>query len=553
MLNLNDKLKDIAEKYLWTFAFLLISLAYFFGLFIDLTGDSGLYAAISRQMVESGDWFNLKINGTPYDQKPHLFFWLAGIGIQLFGNTNFAFKLFPFLYGATGVYFTYRLGKQVYSDKAGRLAALITGTSQIFFLYFFDFHTDSVLQTGVVLALWQLAAYLQTQKSVNFVFGFLGIGLAMLSKGPVGAVLPFLAVLFYLFAERDFKQLFHLKWFLGILIVVLTISPSLFHLYNSFGLTGLKFFFITNNVGRITGSYAGSSTDYLYAVHTILWAFLPWTIFVVAALFSSVKDWFLRKPNLKWSYYLLGGVFVLLLILSFAKGKAPNYFMIAIAPISVVAGSWLTNFYSFPIKIQKRLLVSQIILIGLFSVFFVFITLVLTNSNILVPALIIAFFVMACFMLVKLKATAFQKIILASVLVTGILNLTMNIKILPELFSYQGARQVLKLYEEKNLPQTQLYNFEIEEYNLFFYADKPVENIDNWNKLYTIMATSGTWLYTNEIKYNDIINMNFNIDTVYQITQRRMNRINIEFLNPKTREQSLITNYLIVTGGKNTE
>ena len=553
MLNLNDKLKDIAEKYLWAFAFLLISLAYFFGLFIDLTGDSGLYAAISRQMVESGDWFNLKINGTPYDQKPHLFFWLAGIGIQLFGNTNFAFKLFPFLYGTAGVYFTYRLGKQVYSDKAGRLAALITGTSQIFFLYFFDFHTDSILQTGVVLALWQLAAYLQTQKSVNFVFGFLGIGLAMLSKGPVGAVLPFLAVLFYLFAERDFKQLFHPKWFLGILIVVLTISPSLFHLYNSFGLTGLKFFFITNNVGRITGSYAGSSTDYLYAVHTILWTFLPWTIFVVAALFSSVKDWFLRKPNLKWSYYLLGGVFVLLVILSFAKGKAPNYFMIAIAPISVVAGSWLTNFYSFPIKIQKRLLVSQIILIGLFSVFFVFITLVLTNSNILVPALIIAFFVMACFMLVKLKATAFQKIILASVLVTGILNLTMNIKILPELFSYQGARQVLKLYEEKNLPQTQLYNFEIEEYNLFFYADKPVENIDNWNKLYTIMATPGTWLYTNEIKYNDIINMNFNIDTVYQITQRRMNRINIEFLNPKTREQSLITNYLIVTGGKNTE
>lgn len=129
----------------------------------------------------------------------------------------------------------------------------------------------------------------------------------------------------------------------------------------------------------------------------------------------------------------------------------------------------------------------------------------------------------------------------------------MNYKILPDLFAYQGARQVLKLYEEKNLPQTQLYNFELEEYNLFFYAAKPVVNISNWDDLYKTMATPGAWIYTNEIKYNDIINMNFKIDTVYQIKQRGMNRINIEFLNLKTREQSLKTNYLIVTGGKSGE
>lgn len=538
---------------MWAFAFFLVALAYLSGFFIDLTGDSGLYAAISRQMVESGDWFNLKINGVPYDQKPHLFFWLAGFGIQLFGNTNFAFKLFPFLYGAAGVYFTYRLGKQVFSENTGKFAALITGTSQIFFLYFFDFHTDTVLQTGVVLALWQLAAYLQTQKPLNFILGFLGIGLAMLSKGPIGAVLPFLAVLFYLIAERDFRQLFHPKWFLGIFITLFVISPSLIHLYNSFGLTGLKFFFITNNVGRITGSYAGSSTDYFYAIHTILWAFLPWTIFVVAALFSTVKDWFLRKPNLKWSYYLLGGVFILLFILSVAKGKAPNYFMITVAPISVVAAGWIANFNSFSIKTQRRLLVSQIIFTGLISALSLFILLVLSQGEILIPAISLVLFVSVAFLLVEFKITSFRKVVLASVFAISILNLMMNYKILPGLFAYQGARQVLKLYEEKNLPQTQLYNFELEEYNLFFYASKPVQNIDNWDDLYKTMATPGTWLYTNEIKLNDILTMNFNIDTIYQIRQRGMNRINIEFLNPKTREQSLKTNYLIVTGGKSVE
>jgi 4-amino-4-deoxy-L-arabinose transferase-like glycosyltransferase len=491
-------LKKITENSWWAFAFLLVASAYFAGLFVDLTGDSGLYSAISRQMVDSGDWFNLKINDKPYDQKPHLFFWLAGLGIQLFGNTNFAFKLFPFIYGAAGIYFTYRLGKQLFSVEAGKWAALITGTSQIYFLYFFDFHTDSVLQTGVVLALWQLAAHIQHKKWPNFVFGFLGVGLAMLSKGPVGAVLPFFAVLLFLVSQKDFRQLFHPKWFLGIFISFMVISPTLIHLYNSFGVDGIKFFFITNNFGRITGEYAGSSTDYFFYFHTLLWAFLPWTVFVVFALVSEIKNWFNSKIRNIWVIYLLGSVFVLFLILSIAKGKAPNYFLIAVSPIAVITGKWI----------------EEIIKSGKFS---------------------------------------FKKLLLYTTVIAGSLNLYMNAIVIPGLFEYQGARQVLKLYETQGSPQTQLFNFEVEDYNLFFYARQPVENIDNWEDFYQIIKNRGNWIYTNEIKYNDIIKMNYDIDTVYQIRQKGMNRIDLEFLNPKTREHSLKSNYLIVPGSKNKE
>jgi 4-amino-4-deoxy-L-arabinose transferase-like glycosyltransferase len=543
-------LKNITEKFLWVFAFFLVAVAYLFGLFVDLTGDSGLYAAISRQMVESGDWFNLKINGMPYDQKPHLFFWLAGLGIKFFGNTNFAFKLFPFLYGAAGVYFTYRLGRQIYSEETGMLAALILGTSQIFFLYFFDFHTDSVLQTGVVLALWQLAAYLQSQKPINFVLGFFGVGLAMLSKGPIGAVLPFLAVFFYLLAERDFKQLFHPKWILGILIVLAVISPSLIHLYKNFGFEGIKFFFITNNVGRITGSYAGSSTDYFYAIHTILWAFLPWTIFVAAALFSTVKDWFLRKPNLKWSYYLMGGVFILLLILTVAKGKAPNYFLIAVAPISVVAASWLTRLATFSVKFQRRVLCTQIIFVGILLVFFSVLVYIFREDGIWGSALFTILFIIIFPRIKWLRKPLLVNSLLLSVLVLGGINLFLNAHVLPKLFAYQGARQVLKLYDENSSSESKLYNLSIEEYALFFYAGQRVENIEKWDELRLALSKPGAWIYANEIDYKEILFQKLPIDTVYFIEQRGMNRVNLTFLNPKTRETALKTNYLIVSKRK---
>lgn len=544
MLNLKIKPENIG----WLLAFALVALAYFFGLFIDLTGDSALYSAITRQMVESGDWFNLKISGVPYDQKPHLFFWLAGIGVQLFGYTNFAFKLFPFLYGLAAIYFTYRLGKQLYSVEAGKLAALFTLTSQMVFLYFFDFHTDSILQTGVVLALWQLAAYLQTKKSIHFVFSFVGVGLAMMTKGPVGAVLPFFAVLFYLLAQKDFRQIFHPKWILGIAISFLVVSPALIHLYSSFGLEGLKFFFITNNIGRITGEYAGSSTDYFYYTYNAIWAFLPWTLWSVSALVMEFTEWLKKKNADANGVFLIGGTLLFIIILSVARGKAPNYFLITIIPFSVLTGKWISGWCSLTEQIQRILGRMQFVFVAFLTVALIFVLWVFRWNSIWLSLL--SFILVILFLLtpVILKTTFRNQLILSSVILIGSLNLFLNTKVLPGLFRFQGARQVLSIFERESSEGSQLCNFEVEQYELFFYSKGNVWQIHDWEELKKKMAQPGTWLYTNEVKYNDILKMNFQIEKVYEIKYRGMNRVNFAFLNPNTREKALKTNYLIVIG-----
>ncbi len=544
-------LKKILEKFWWIFAFLLVTLAYFFGLFIDLTGDSGLYGAIVRQMVESGDWFNLKINGVPYDQKPHLFFWLAGLGIQLFGNTNFAFKLFPFLYGLLGIYFTYRLGRQLISEVAGRFAAFVAATSQIFFLYFFDMHTDLALQTGVVLALWQLSAYFQSQKSLNFVLAFVGVGLAMLSKGPIGAVLPFLTVLIYLLAKRDYQQLFHPKWFLGILIVLVLIAPSLLHLYTNFGLRGLKFYFISNNIGRITGEVAGSNTDYFFYLHTFLWAFLPWTPIVILAIVKMAKTRLKGFDNKEFVAGLSGSVLILLLVLSIAKGKAPNYFLITVPVFSVFAGWRITEFEKKTINMQRKFAKFYLVFAGLYCLFFAFAMWFLGDRPVI---LLLVFLIVSCFVLfyiIMSKEGIFIKLILFPVIISAGLNLFLNVKVYPGLAAFQGGRQVLDLFETYKKSGDKLYNFDLEDYNLFFYSREKVENIETWDELNKVAATPGAWIYTHKIKMKDFLDMNNKMDTVYQVRQRGMNKVTLKFLNPRTRDQALITNFLIVSPGNN--
>ena len=539
-------MKILSKNILWGLAFVMIIVAWIFGLFTDLTGDSGLYAAISRQMVESGDWLNLQINDEPYDQKPHLLFWLAALGIELFGNLNFAFKLFPFLFALSSLWFVYQLGRLLFSHEAGLTAALIVGTSQMFFLYLLDIHTDTILQAGVTLALWQLIAYLEKRKAAHFIWGFVGIGLAMLAKGPVGAVLPFFTVLIYLIVIKDFRQLFHPKWILGILIVLVVISPTLYHLFECFGWEGIRFYFITNNLGRVTGEYAGSSTDPFFYMYNMLWAFLPWTLIVLAALWFEIKSWFTSAKIHPARAAILGSVLILLFVYSISKGKAPHYFLIMVAPLAVVTAGHLAGFKNMALKRGRSFLCLQGVVLSV--IFLVFIAVVFFFSEKLtwLPVFLLSLLFALSWFFTQKEQNSWKRLLFFSVIVTGVFNIFMNAEFIPGLFRHQGARQALQVFEENRQPEDKLYNFALEEYELFFMADETVEDIKVPQRLYKLLESDETWVYTNQIKYNDLKrSMERKIDTVYVISQRGMNQLTRQFLNPATREKSLTPNYLI--------
>ena len=48
-----------------------------------------LFAAASRAMAETGNWFTPQVNGLPRFDKPPLVYWLMGIGFSIPGNIFF--------------------------------------------------------------------------------------------------------------------------------------------------------------------------------------------------------------------------------------------------------------------------------------------------------------------------------------------------------------------------------------------------------------------------------------------------------------------------------
>src|SRR6266550_1081573 len=63
----------------------LLYLLYFFGLTnAGLVGpDEPRYAAIARQMAESGDWITPRLWGEPWFEKPALLYWMEGAAFRL--------------------------------------------------------------------------------------------------------------------------------------------------------------------------------------------------------------------------------------------------------------------------------------------------------------------------------------------------------------------------------------------------------------------------------------------------------------------------------------
>lgn len=534
-------MKSFSRYLVWILLLAMVVMAWIAGLFIDLTGDAGLYAAISRQMVESGDWLNLSINGRPYDQKPHLLFWLAGAGISLFGNHNFAYKLLPFLAGLSGVYFAYRFARTLFSETAGRLAVLFTATSLIFFLYLHDIHTDTVLQAMVTLSLWQLTEYLKYRKNLNFFVSFLAIGLAMLTKGPIGAFVPFLYVTIFLLLEKDYPQLFHIKWIAGVLVALLVASPTLYQLYLNFGVEGLKFFFIDNNIGRVTGRVAGSNSDPFYYLHNLLWALLPWTVPVLAGLYLEIKSW--RKKVLRSSFQvaLFVSIIITLVILSIARGKAPNYILMMIPSLIAIASGRLV----LAAGKLKNLLKVQSIVIAIMFLLLLFLLVIDNFSNLWLAGMLL---VVSIFIIIRVHKIGMQsemRMLVWSLLVAAVFNIFLNVQVLPHLFSYQGARQALAIYEKQRIEQGKLKSLHLEEYELFYWAIAPVEDLTTWEDFYEFLKIEDPWVYTNSIGLGTVKELTSGIDTIYTIPQSGMNRINIKFLLPSTRPQVLKDNYLI--------
>ena len=299
------------------------------------TPDEPREAAISLEMARTGDFLIPHLAGTPFVEKPPLYYIVASFMLKtlgpITGNTT-AIRLSTVLFGLGVLLMTFFLGRSIGGHEVGIFSAVFLGSMEGFAENFHWIRVDAALSFFVIAAVFCL---FELYHKDNYKFGPLaGLCLAgsFLSKGLIGPV--FIAVpWFLLFVERItiHKQkkisippfvIYHLLLFLiFISLCALWIIPF----YYKGGESLWHEWFWINHMGRFTGAAIKKGHvvkgEPLFYVYSLLIYGIPWTPLFLFLLYSNtkqlIKTRYLEKNNL--FIYLWGILSMIILSVSASK------------------------------------------------------------------------------------------------------------------------------------------------------------------------------------------------------------------------------------------
>ena len=543
----------------YCFLILLIVLVYIAGTFVTLfENDSAQFAVMAMRMVQENDFLNLFKGPNEYLDKPHMHYWLAALSFKIFGIHDWAYRIPGILATLLGAYSCFGLGKLLYNQHTGKLAALIFMTAQTIVLGAIDVRTDALLTGFTIFSIWQLATYIQKGSSTAILLGALGAGIAFSTKGQIALLVIGLPLLCHVAYLRKWKVFLNWKVLAALLVFALVISPMLYAYYHQFDLhpekvirgkanrSGIFFIFWEQSFERLSGEGIGkNSSDYFFFFHTFLWVFLPWTILALTSLCTRSRSFIKLKfsYNPKYEFLTLGGIVLVFVLISFAQFKLPHYLNVTIPLFSVLTASYLYDLHRFQKeKATKLLMAGQYFILGIVFIaaalmcFFVFeLTAILTYIVFLIAAIIIIYY--------ALKSEGrYNRLITVSVCASLLLNTVLNIHFYPNLLRYQGGSSMAAVVAENTIPVDNIYKIGTDyTWALDFYNQHPVQ----LTTVKDLQKKKDVWVYANEKELELLRSTGIDWDQRHSVKQFRITRLQGTFLNPNTRYKVLNKRYLV--------
>lgn len=524
------------------------TVVYFIGLFIPVMEvDAAQYAAIGREMMESGNYLEVTNRGQDYLDKPPLLFWLSAVFFKLFGVNVVAYKLPSYLFSLLGVYSAFRMAKHLYDEETGVMAALILYTTQAFFLFNNDVRTDTLLTANAIFATWQLVMFVDSQKWKHLLLASLGVALAMLAKGPIGAIVPAAALVTHLVLTRNLKMLFTWKWMVALAAVLVLLLPMVVGLYNQYGAEGPRFFFWTQSFGRITGENAWKNdAGYFYFLHVFGWSMLPWTLIAATAFFYSIVRLFRKDlaPGFRREYYTVGGFVLPFVALSLSQYKLPHYIFV-VYPFAAMLSAVFLRQVVLPSRrwLTVFRICQAVIIAGILAFCVVIGTVWFATHNILLWSVFAAGVTGCVWWWIRSSASPVH-LVFASALAAISVNWVLNMHAYPSLFRYEPGKQLSPYVPQEHLQKKEVYFYHYGSYALEFYTQTIFGYLSEDDLAGKLAAGISFSVVGGEDLKAAIEKNGWRPKQTHAADHFHITTLTLQFLNPGTREQTVDKVYL---------
>jgi 4-amino-4-deoxy-L-arabinose transferase-like glycosyltransferase len=350
-------------KYIHWFVVLFVFLAC-----IPTIGSSALFdwdevnfAECAREMIVSKDYFNVTINFQAFWEKPPLFIWMQALSMLIFGINEFAAR-FPNVIAAVFTLIAlYRFGKEFFGEKFGIAWSALYACSILPFMYFNSGIIDPWFNYFIFCGIIQFHKGSTQQSTKNFTWAGLFIGLAILTKGPVGLILIGGAFAVYFVINR-FKDFPAIKNIIVFLLTTLIIGSLWFVLLIASGHKEIIQEFITYQVRLFQTQDAGHGGPLYYHWVILLFGVFPASFFLIGYLRNKE----IKRTNL--DIIMHGMLWFTLILFSIVKTKIVHYSSFCYFPITYFGARFVIQQWENGFETSKRIhyfILSFLILLAL--------------------------------------------------------------------------------------------------------------------------------------------------------------------------------------------
>jgi len=298
----------------------------------------------------------LHLNGEPYTQKPPLYYWLAAAAGAPQGRvTEVSARLPSALAGLALVALTLSFGTRLLGGATGALGAALLVTTYAFA------ENARRAQLDVVLALFEalaLVAFWRVDRGIgrrvwNLLALHASLGLAVLTKGPVGFLVPLAIIASFLAWEARLR---HLPRAFPLWGLALSIGPGLAWIAGAVALAPPGYFgeaVVDNLFGRFFAGTAHARPIYYYLyqfpAETLPWILLAPVVWIAGRPVLARGDAAERRA---WRF-LLAWIGATLVFFTLSSGKRGLYLVPLLPAVALLIadalGRWVQAARRIPI------------------------------------------------------------------------------------------------------------------------------------------------------------------------------------------------------------
>lgn len=302
--------------------------------------DEGRYAEVAREMLRLGDFVTPRLDGVPFLDKPPLFFWLEAAAFAVFGVHVWSARLVPALLGFAGCAMVFAAAARLRGRRAGLLSALALAANPYYFGASQYVNLDLAVATWISAALLAFAVGDREEGPSRRWWlraGYGAVGLAVLTKGLIGIVLPLGIIGIWIAATRRWREIRRYQLPGGLLLVAAIAVP--WHLIaQARNPDLLHHLFIVQHFQRFAGSGFNNPAGPLFFPAVIALGLLPWSPLLPAALRRAWSAFRRDRSGARTELLLVVWPALVVLFFSIPHSKIAGYALPAVPPLALLVG-----------------------------------------------------------------------------------------------------------------------------------------------------------------------------------------------------------------------